>query len=99
VPDVKFTFVIKKWIFNIFLKNERTQFAISITLSSLQSEFDIINAVAHSDAITSIGIFSRFDYPNISNIFFNFAFFLYLLIAFDELGILWIVYSFGNVES
>lgn len=76
MSEIKLPFVIEHRVFNILLQNEGTKFAIAVSLSSLQSDLDIVDIIAYCDSVSSIGIFPWFDDPYVLHTFFS-PFFLF----------------------
>ena len=93
MADIEFTIFVEQWFFDIFLYDEGSESAITIFLFGFDPQFDILNAMADSDAIASIAIFSRFYNPYIFDIsiLFLLLFFLDDTIIFLKLFKFWII--------
>jgi hypothetical protein len=60
-PDIKLSILVQQGLLNILL-NDVTAF---VATGVVNKAFDLVEILAHGDATASVGILSRFDYPEV----------------------------------
>lgn len=68
VSDVKFSFLIKHRVLEIFLQDKSTKLAIPVFLPPIEPNFDVIQGVTYCNSIASVGVFTWFAYPHVSEV-------------------------------
>jgi len=100
MSNIKLSIFIQQWFFNIFLQNVGFLYSVIVLLLFFQYRIQLVNLIYDSYSLTSIGKFSRFDYPNIFKfccLFFHLTLDLFKLT--NKLFIGRIGNSFFNVKS
>lgn len=62
-PDIKLPVLVQQGLLNILL-NDVTAF-VATGAGVVDKAFDLVEILAHGDATASVGILSRFDYPEV----------------------------------
>lgn len=99
MPQIKFSFIVKEWIFYVFLQNKCPEFTISISFSTFKSDQDIVDIITYCNAFTSISVLPRFYDPNISYILFYLFLFLKSCIRVEKFRKFGVLDSLSDMKS
>ena len=84
MADIELSPLVQQRLLHVLLDDESTQGTVTVLLLALQSQLDVLQAVAHRYPITAVAVFAWLHNPHVLDIFSSLLCLLKLHVFIEE---------------